>query len=168
MPSLSYAHIDQSRRNKFEDKALKDIFIGYAFDSSAWLIYNPTTRRVTRTCSVTFDEKLKSLATTLPPTITNDYESDDDDIDVSGEHKSAAPQVGAQDPVIPIPGEQQPPEPPLPKLHQPPTDKPMRRATQLLKDIEEARLRMEREPIGRAENRRADARAAAQEVEPTQ
>jgi len=29
----SYAHIDQSRRNKFDDKSFKGIFIGYAFDS---------------------------------------------------------------------------------------------------------------------------------------
>ncbi len=33
----------------------------------------------------------------------------------------------------------------------------MRRATQLLKDLEAAKLRMEREPRGRAENRRAEA-----------
>ena len=32
---LVYAHIDQSRRNKFDDKSFTDIFIGYAFDSLA-------------------------------------------------------------------------------------------------------------------------------------
>jgi hypothetical protein len=35
---LAYAHIDQSRRKKIEDKAFKGIFIGYAFDSPSWLI----------------------------------------------------------------------------------------------------------------------------------
>ena len=67
--------------------------------------------------------------------------------------------------VIPIPGKQQPHEPPLPELHQPPTDKFIRRGAQFAKDIEAARLKMEREPRGRAENRRADARVAAQEGE---
>jgi hypothetical protein len=85
MPDLSnlrtfgcpaYAHIDQSRKNKFEDKAFKGIFNGYALDSLAWLIYNPATERVTRTRSVTFDEEWKSTATTPPPIITNDYDFD--------------------------------------------------------------------------------------------
>ena len=44
----------------------------------------------------------------------------------------------------------------------------MRRAAQLLKDIEATRRQMEREPRRRAENRRANAREAAQEVAPTQ
>jgi hypothetical protein len=44
----------------------------------------------------------------------------------------------------------------------------MRRAAQLHKDIEAARLRMEREPRGRAKNIRADPRATSHEVEPTQ
>ena len=147
----TYAHINKSRRNKFRDKAFKGVFIGYAFDSPAWLIYNPATQRVTRNRSVTFDEELKSSATTPPPIIINDYESDDDDDTfVSGEQEPASPQVGSQDPVIPIPGEQQPPELPLPELHQPPIDTSMRRAAQLLKDIEAARLKMEREPRGLA------------------
>ena len=44
----------------------------------------------------------------------------------------------------------------------------MRRAAHLVYDIEAARLRIEREPRGRAENRRADARATAQKGEPGQ
>jgi hypothetical protein len=68
----AYAHIDPSRRNKFENKVFKGIFIGYAFDSSSWLIYNLATQRVTRTRSVTFDEEWKSPTTSLPPIITND------------------------------------------------------------------------------------------------
>jgi hypothetical protein len=38
----------------------------------------------------------------------------------------------------------------------------MRRATRLLKDLKAARLRIEREPRGRAENRLADTAMAAQ------
>jgi hypothetical protein len=152
MPDLSnlrtfgcpaYAHIDQSRRNKFEDKASKRIFIGYAFDSPAWIIYNLATQRVTRTRSVTFDEEATPSATTPPPTLTNDYETDDDDISVSGEQEPAATHRGEQVPAIPIPGEQQQPEPPLPEPHQPPSERSMRRAAQLVKDIEATRLRME-------------------------
>ncbi len=30
--------------------------MGYAFDSSTWLVYNPVTRRVLRTRTVTFNE----------------------------------------------------------------------------------------------------------------
>jgi hypothetical protein len=158
----AYAHIDQSRRNKFEDKAFKGIFIGYAFDSPSWLIYNPATQRVARNRNVTFDEEAKPSTMTPPPTLTNDYETDDDDVYVSGEQEPEAPHIGEQVPVIPIPGEQQPPETPLPARHQPPTDRSIRSAAQLAKDIEAARLRMERHPRGRAENRRSDARAAAQ------
>jgi hypothetical protein len=44
----------------------------------------------------------------------------------------------------------------------------MRRVAQLVKDIEATRLIMEQEPRGRAEIRRADARAVAQEGEPRQ
>jgi hypothetical protein len=149
---LAYAHIDQSRKNRFEDKAFKDIFIGYAFDSPAWLIYNLATQQVTRTRRVTFDEEWKSPTKTPPPLDTNDIDSDDDGTYVSGEQEPASPQA-AQEPVTPIPGEQQPP-----------TDRTMRRAAQLLKDIEATKIIMEQEPRGRAENRPADARAAAQEV----
>ena len=123
------------------------MFIGYAFDSLAWLIYNPVTQRVTRTRNVTFDEEWKSLVTTLPPTITNDYDSNDDDSYVSGEQELATSQLGAHEPVIPNPGEQQPPAPPQPEMYEPLTHMTMRRAAQLLKDIKAARLRMEREPI---------------------
>jgi hypothetical protein len=166
MPDLSnlrtfrcpaYAHINQSRMNKFEDNAFKGIFIGYAFDSPEWLIYNPVTQRVTRTRNVTFDKEWKSASTTLPPFITNDYDSDDNDSSVPGEQEPASPKLGVQEPAIPNPGEQQPSAPPQPELHQPPKDKTMRRVAQLLKDIEAAIVRMEREPRRWAENRRVDA-----------
>jgi hypothetical protein len=52
----AYVHIDASLRKKFGDKAWKVIFVGYAFDSPAWLVYNPATRHVIRSRNVVFDE----------------------------------------------------------------------------------------------------------------
>jgi hypothetical protein len=52
----AYVHIDVSLRAKFGDKAWKGIFVGYAFDSSAWLVHNPVTRHVIRSRNVIFDE----------------------------------------------------------------------------------------------------------------
>jgi hypothetical protein len=52
----AYVHIDVSLRAKFGDKAWKGIFVGYAFDFLAWLVYNPVTRHVIRNRNVIFDE----------------------------------------------------------------------------------------------------------------
>jgi Reverse transcriptase (RNA-dependent DNA polymerase)/gag-polypeptide of LTR copia-type len=52
----AYVHIDSSRRRKLEDKAWKGVFVGYAEDSPAWLVYNPETKRVLRSRDVDFDE----------------------------------------------------------------------------------------------------------------
>ena len=81
MPDLSnlmtfgcptYAHIDQSRMRKFEDKAFIGIFVGYAFNSLlTWLIYNTATQRVTRIRNITFDEEWKSTTyISSPPSST--------------------------------------------------------------------------------------------------
>jgi hypothetical protein len=52
----AYVYIDSSQRLKFTPKALQGIFVGYAFDSPTWLVYNPITRKVLRTRGVTFNE----------------------------------------------------------------------------------------------------------------
>ena len=52
----TYVHIDVSLRKKFGDKARKGVFVGYAFDSPAWLVYNIVTRKVIRSRNVVFDE----------------------------------------------------------------------------------------------------------------
>jgi hypothetical protein len=52
----AYVNIDSSQRPKFSPQAWQGIFVGYAFDSSAWLVYNPSTKRVIRSRSVTFNE----------------------------------------------------------------------------------------------------------------
>ena len=51
----AYVHIDASLREKLGDKAWKGTFVGYAFDSPAWLIYNPTTRHAIQSRNVVFD-----------------------------------------------------------------------------------------------------------------
>ena len=52
----AYVHIDYSQRLKFSSKAWQGIFVGYAFDSPAWIVYNTITRKVFRTRSVIFNE----------------------------------------------------------------------------------------------------------------
>ena len=51
-----YVHIDSSQRLKLSSKAWQGIFVGYAVDSPAWLVYNPTTNRAIRSRNVTFNE----------------------------------------------------------------------------------------------------------------
>ena len=73
----AYAHIHQSLRSKFGDKSFKDISVGYAFDSHAWLVFNPSTNRVTRSRNVTFDEAWIPNVESPPHTpIANDDNSD--------------------------------------------------------------------------------------------
>jgi len=64
-PNLSYlrvfgcpafVHIDESSKRKLGDKAWKGVFVGYAFDSPAWIVYNPRTRKLIRSRSVVFNE----------------------------------------------------------------------------------------------------------------
>ena len=52
----AYVHIDSSQSIKFSSKAGQGIFVGYAVDSPVWLVYSPTTNRVIRSRSVTFNE----------------------------------------------------------------------------------------------------------------
>jgi hypothetical protein len=106
----AYAHIGQSRRSKFDDKSLKGIFIGYAFDSPTCLIYNPATQRVTRTRSAVFDEEWKSstpMPSTTPPSMEDEYTTDDEDTPIAGEEQSAINPLAEPEPAIPTPGEQQ-------------------------------------------------------------
>ncbi len=96
---------------------------------------------------------------TTPPLSEEEYTTDDEETPIAGEQQPAADPLAEPKPVIPTPGEQQ-----LATAQLPPTDMTMRRATQLLKDLAAAKLRMETEPGGRAENRRADAARLAQEI----
>ena len=51
-----YVHIDKQLRRKLDDRAWKGVFVGYALDSLAYLIWNPTTQRLVRSRNVVFDE----------------------------------------------------------------------------------------------------------------
>jgi hypothetical protein len=52
----AYVHVDNSQRRKVDDRAWKGVFVGYASESPAWLLYNPATRRVVSSRNVVFDE----------------------------------------------------------------------------------------------------------------
>jgi hypothetical protein len=52
----AYVHVDKSQCRKLDDRAWKGVFVGYAFESPSWLVYNPATRRVVSSRNVVFDE----------------------------------------------------------------------------------------------------------------
>ncbi len=52
-----FFHTDKSKQRKLGKKSSEGIFVGYAFDSPAWLVYNPSTRSITRTNSDVFNEQ---------------------------------------------------------------------------------------------------------------
>jgi hypothetical protein len=52
----AYVHVDKSQRRKVADRAWKGVFVGYASESHAWLVYNPATRWVLSSRNVVFDE----------------------------------------------------------------------------------------------------------------
>jgi hypothetical protein len=53
---LAYVHVDKSQIRKLDDRAWKGVFVGYASESPAWLVYNLATRRVVSSRNVVFDE----------------------------------------------------------------------------------------------------------------
>ena len=54
-----FSHIDKSKQRKIGHKSSEGIFVEYASNCLAWLIYNPNTRSNTRTDSVVFNEQWK-------------------------------------------------------------------------------------------------------------
>jgi len=54
--SIAYVHVLDEKRRKFDPKAKKCIFIGYAQDMKAYKCYNPNTRQVLISRDVVFDE----------------------------------------------------------------------------------------------------------------
>jgi hypothetical protein len=71
----AYVHIDSSLRAKFSVKAWQGIFVGYAFDSPAWLVYHTVANKVIRSRNVVFDETWlqflpSSMTTGEPPPST--------------------------------------------------------------------------------------------------
>jgi hypothetical protein len=76
-------HIVVSPRKKFSDKAWKGVFVGYAFDSPAWLVYNPTTRKLIRRRNLVFDEKWMDSAPLSRQSQTDSNDEDEDEDIVS-------------------------------------------------------------------------------------
>jgi len=54
-----FSHVDKSRQHKLSPKAIEGVFVGYASGCPAWLVYNPTTRSITRKNSAVFNERWK-------------------------------------------------------------------------------------------------------------
>jgi hypothetical protein len=52
-----FSHIDKTKQRKLGQKSSEGIFVGYTSDCPTWLIYNPTTRSITRTGIVLFNEQ---------------------------------------------------------------------------------------------------------------
>jgi hypothetical protein len=52
----AYVHVDKSQRRKLDDRSWKGVFVGYASESPAWLVYNPATHRVVSSRNVVVDE----------------------------------------------------------------------------------------------------------------
>ena len=52
----AYVNVPTSLRRKLSDAAWEGIFVGYAADSPAWLVYNPRTKNVVRSRSAIFNE----------------------------------------------------------------------------------------------------------------
>jgi hypothetical protein len=75
----TYVRLDASLRAKFENKAWKGTFEGYAFDSPFLLVYNPDTSYVIRGMNVVFDEIWRDNIPSSPgPPLPEDDDYDDD------------------------------------------------------------------------------------------
>ncbi len=84
----AYVHIDVSLRSKFGDTAWKGVFVGYAFDSPAWLVYNPSTRKGLgfrvqglgfRSRNVVFNEEWLKTPSTHPKYSQEDEDEEEDE-----------------------------------------------------------------------------------------
>ncbi|MCO5609080.1 hypothetical protein L7F22_063302 [Adiantum nelumboides] len=53
---LAYAHIPQQLRGKFDDKAVKCIFVGYSNGSKSYRLYNPAINKIFESFDVIFAE----------------------------------------------------------------------------------------------------------------
>ena len=58
----AFAHIPADRRQKMDPPSREGIFVGYASDSKAWMVYFPTTRSTISSRSVTFNEQWRPLS----------------------------------------------------------------------------------------------------------
>jgi len=82
----AYVHIDKSQRHKLDDRAWKGVFVGYAPESPAWLVYNPSTRRVVSSRNVVFDEAAVISMGESCPALEVQENDEDDSISGSASH----------------------------------------------------------------------------------
>ena len=52
----AFAHIPKIKRQKFQAKGVKCIFVGYANETKGYRLWNPTTKRIIISRDVIFDE----------------------------------------------------------------------------------------------------------------
>ena len=57
----AYAFVDPSLRTKLDDRAVEGIYVGHEENSSAYLIYQPSTNKLIRSGQVRFTEDLELL-----------------------------------------------------------------------------------------------------------
>jgi hypothetical protein len=101
----AYVHVDKSQRRKL-DRAWKGVFVGYAPESSAWLVYNPTTRRVVSSRNVVFDESaIISMGEICPAREMMDTEAGDDSTPDEAAREKPDTFVGETQPVDEAPRE---------------------------------------------------------------
>ncbi|PHT90442.1 hypothetical protein T459_05555 [Capsicum annuum] len=54
---IAYAHIPDQKRKKLDDKREKSIFLGVSYQSKAYKLFNPNTKKILISRDVIFDEK---------------------------------------------------------------------------------------------------------------
>jgi hypothetical protein len=103
----AYVHVDKSQRRKLDDRAWKVVFVGYAPESPAWLVYNSTTRHVVSSRNVVFEESAIISMGESCPAAREMLEADVDDDNTSDEAAREKPDtfVGKTQPVDEAPRE---------------------------------------------------------------
>ncbi len=103
----AFVHIDESSRRRLGDKAWKGVFIGYAFECSAWIVYNPRTRKLIRIRSEFFNEAWMGPSRVETSDLHLPEESDDEEEEMLPQHEISTPmQVPAE-----VPASSSPPPP---------------------------------------------------------
>ncbi|MCO5583253.1 hypothetical protein L7F22_037162 [Adiantum nelumboides] len=71
---LAYAHIPQQLRGKFDDKAVKCIFVGYSSVSKGYRLYNPATNKISKRRDIIFAKTTTQpmVAFDVPHMLTQD------------------------------------------------------------------------------------------------
>jgi hypothetical protein len=76
-----YVHVENQLRRKLDDQAWKGVFVGYALDSPAYLVWNLKTWRLIRSRNVEFNELVVLGSTVMGGRMSTFHEDKDDDDD---------------------------------------------------------------------------------------